>query len=269
MCPVVGALGSRDAGTRNRATGPISGIANGNNMDLDLLSKIISIVIIDLVLSGDNALVIGMASRRLPPRQRRQAIIVGGAGAIGLRILFTIAAALLLGLPFLQAAGGLLLIWIAYKLLNEEAETHDVKEAASFPAAVRTIILADVVMSLDNMLAVGGASHGSVELLLFGLALSMPIILFGSSVVARLLNRVPSLMIVGSVVLAITAARMIVEDQILGHLIEEDLHTAALIVISVVVVVIVLIPVMVKWRKALQERRATSMHQTNNPGLPE
>jgi YjbE family integral membrane protein len=238
-------------------------------MDVELLTKILSIVVIDLVLSGDNALIIGMAARRLPPRQRRQAIIVGGAGAIGLRVLFTIAAALLLDLPFLQAAGGILLIWIAYKLLNDEAKTHDVKEAGSFPAAVRTIILADVVMSLDNMLAVGGAAHGSIELLMFGLVLSMPIILFGSSVVARLLNRMPSLMIIGSIVLAFTAARMLIEDKIIGDLIAEDQHTVALIVISVVVIGIVLIPVMGKWRKSYQERRASRMRQTKSSGLPE
>ncbi len=225
-------------------------------MTLHLLSSILSIVVIDLVLSGDNALVIGMASRRLPPRQRRWAIIVGGAGAIGLRITFTALAALLLGLPLLEAAGGLLLVWIAYKLLREEEETHDIQARESFLSAVQTIILADLVMSLDNMLAVGGASHGSIELLLFGLALSMPLILFGSSLIARLMNRFPWLTVVGVVVLTITAARMVVDDRLIAGALGEEMHSFALVGLAIGFTLLVLVPVFLDWRRAQLGRAA-------------
>jgi YjbE family integral membrane protein len=185
-------------------------------VDLDLIRAVFSIVIIDLVLSGDNAVVIGMASRRLPPEQRRKAIIFGAAGAIGLRVTFTAMVAILLGIPFLQAIGGAVLIWIAFKLLRQEHEEANVREGANLFEAVRTIIIADVIMSLDNILAVGGAAHGNLWLLLFGLALSMPIIMFGSNLVATLMNRLPWLVYLGSAVLAYTAGEMIFEDRIIG-----------------------------------------------------
>jgi YjbE family integral membrane protein len=180
----------------------------------ELLSKIFGIVVIDLVLSGDNAVVIGMAARRLSERNRRRAILVGGAGAIGLRIVFTALAALLLDIPYLQAGGGVLLLWIAARLVRPQQHGANVDEAGSLGEAIRTIILADLVMSLDNILAVGGAADGELWLLLFGLTLSIPIILFGSDLVARLLGRFPILVFVGAVVLVWTAVRMILEDRL-------------------------------------------------------
>jgi YjbE family integral membrane protein len=186
--------------------------------DLTLVKAVLSIVMIDLVLSGDNAVVIGMAARRLPPGQQRQAMVLGAGGAVGLRVLFTAMAALLLDIPLLQAIGGLVLIWIAYKLLRDEAKEHTVREGNTLFEAVRTIVLADVIMSLDNILAVGGAAHGSLWLLIFGLMLSMPIILFGSRLVAALMNRLPWLVTVGSAVLAYTAAEMILKDPKISRL---------------------------------------------------
>src|SRR5688500_7824121 len=117
-----------------------------------------------------------MAARRLSPVNRRRAIIFGGAGAVGLRVLFTAMAAILLGVPYLQAIGGLLLLWIAYRLLRPQEHGTGLAEAGSLGEAIRTIVLADVVMSLDNILAVGGAAHGDIRLLLFGLILSIPIL---------------------------------------------------------------------------------------------
>lgn len=216
-------------------------------MSAHLLTGIFSIVIVDLVLSGDNALVIGMAAHRLPPRQRRWAIILGGAGAIALRITFTALAAVLLAIPLLEAAGGLLLTWIAYKLLREETEEHNIVAAESFFGAVQTITLADLVMSLDNMLAVGGAAHGSIELLLFGLLLSMPLLLFGSSLVARLLNRVPSLLWLGVLVLTITAARMLVDDPVIARRLGADLHLLALIGLAIGLTGLVITPATWHW----------------------
>jgi YjbE family integral membrane protein len=191
--------------------------------DLGFVSAVLSIVVIDLVLSGDNAVVIGMAAGRLSSANRKRAIVIGGAGAVGLRMIFTVAAALLLDVPLLQAVGGLLLLWIAYRLVRPQDHTVHINESASLAQAIRTIVLADVVMSLDNILAVGGAAHGSLGLLLFGLALSIPILLLGSELIARMIGRLPILNYVGAVVLIMTAIRMVLEDEIV-----DDLHDAAL-----------------------------------------
>jgi YjbE family integral membrane protein len=180
---------------------------------IESLTAIFSIIVIDLVLSGDNAVVIGMAARNLSAENRRKAIIFGGAGAIGLRILFTALATLLLGIPGLQLAGGVLLFYIAFKLMRPHAEgPENIKEAGSLREAIQTIVLADVVMSLDNILAVGGAAKGHIGLLMFGLLLSIPIILFGSALVARLLTRFPAFLYLGVYVLVHAAVSMIVHD---------------------------------------------------------
>jgi YjbE family integral membrane protein len=182
------------------------------------IQAIISIIIIDLVLSGDNAVVIGMASRNLPTEQRRKAIIFGGAGAVGLRIFFTAIATVLLGIPYLQAIGGVLLIYIAFKLIRPHGQDEhgDIKAAGSLREAIQTIILADVVMSLDNILAVAGAAHGDIRLLIFGLLLSIPILLFGSEMVARLLGRFPAFLYIGVFVLVHAAVAMILHDPQVG-----------------------------------------------------
>lgn len=180
----------------------------------ELVAAILNIVIIDLVLSGDNAVVIGMAASRLAGRDRRTAIVWGVVGAISLRVTFTATFAILLGVPLLQLVGGLLLVWIAYKLVRPpSADEHSsIKAASNRWDAIRTIVMADVVMSLDNILAVGGAAHGELWLLLFGLALSMPLITFGSGFVAWALDRAPWLMFVGGAVLAKVAGEMISQD---------------------------------------------------------
>jgi len=181
---------------------------------MDFLSQIVRIVIIDLVLSGDNAVVIGMAAHRLPPVQRRKAILFGGSAAIVLRIALTAVAAYLLTLKGLQLAGGVLLLWIGFKLLKQEEESHEgVKVAGSMKEAVITILIADFVMSLDNVLGVAGASHGSWMLLIFGLMLSMGILMFMGSIVANLINRMWWLAYIGSGVIAWTGGHMIFEDK--------------------------------------------------------
>lgn len=177
-----------------------------------LLAQVASIVVIDLVLSGDNAVVIGMAANQLPVHQRRRAIILGAAAAIGLRVLFTAMVAVLLNVPLLQLAGGLVLAWIAVKLMRPHEAGPDVPTAAGSMEAIRTIVMADVVMSLDNILAVGGAARGSLWLLLFGLALSMPLITVGSGLVSWAMDRLPWLVYLGAGVLAWTAAAMMVDD---------------------------------------------------------
>ena len=206
----------------------------------DTIQAIIAIIIIDLVLSGDNAVIIGMAARQLSPENRRRAIVIGGAGAVGLRIIFTAMAALLLGIPLLQAGGGLLLLWIAYKLVTQKEHDEHVSEAGSLSQAIRTIILADVVMSLDNILAVGGAAHGNLWLLLFGLMLSIPIILFGSGLVATMLNRYPFLIYVGVIVLIHTAIGMVLEDDVVHGWFELNtlVHYGLILALSVAMVTV-------------------------------
>jgi YjbE family integral membrane protein len=190
------------------------------HIHLRLLTSVFSIIFINVVLSGDNAVVIAMASRRLPPRERKRAILAGGLGAIGLRIVFTALATILLHVPLLQMIGGIVLVWVAYKLLADDEGGHEIQAAGTLWGAIQTIILADFLMSLDNILAVGGASHGSFELLLFGLITSMPLILLGSSLIARLMASRPWLSTVGAVILTITAARMVAED----HFVHEAIH---------------------------------------------
>lgn len=203
-------------------------------LSIDLIRAVFSIVVIDLVLSGDNAVVIGMASRRLPAPQRRKAIIFGALGAVGLRVTFTALVALLLGIPLLQAIGGAVLIWIAFRLLREGEAEHAVREGGSLFEAIQTIVLADVIMSLDNILAVGGAAHGNLALLLFGLALSMPIIMFGSNLVAALMNRLPWLVYLGAAILAYTAGEMIFQDRIVGGLLPHSRTLEWVIIIAIV-----------------------------------
>ncbi|MCF6135018.1 MULTISPECIES: TerC family protein [Thermoactinomyces] len=177
-----------------------------------------NIIIIDLILSGDNAVVIGMAARKLPPAQRKKAIVFGAGIAVLLRSTLTVVAAYLLNIPLLMTVGGILLIGIAVKLLVEEDDGVDVHAGDTLKSAIKTIIIADVVMSLDNVLAVAGASHGNVFLVLMGLALSIPIIMWGSNIIAGLLNRFPWLLYVGAAVLGYTGGQLIVEDPFVHQL---------------------------------------------------
>ena len=229
-----------------------------------MLSRVLSIVIIDLVLSGDNAVVIGLAARRLTPEQRRLAILWGGLGAIGLRVLFTALAALLLGVPLLQFSGGVVLVWIAYKLLREEATEREIREGDSLLTAVRTIIVADIVMSLDNILAIGGVAHGDLTLLLFGLGLSMPIILFGSNLIAVLTTRLPWLAYVGSGVLAWAAAEMMLHDGRVGQFIPQT-DTAIEPFPVVVTLATLVVALLMNRRTARQRARATAPEEALSP----
>ena len=177
-------------------------------------SAIVAIVLIDLALSGDNALLIGMAARRLPPAQRRRAIVLGGALAVVLRIVAAAIVTFLLAIPYLQLAGGIVLAVIAYRLVRPGvADEHaNVQPAGSLREAVTTILIADAAMSVENVLGVGGAAHGDLPLLAFGLLVSIPIVLFGSGVIASVLGRAPRLIWVGALALIWTSADMILSD---------------------------------------------------------
>ena len=179
---------------------------------MDFLSALIRIVVIDLVLSGDNAVVIGMAAHRLKPSERKTAILVGGGAAIALRIALTAIAALLLRLSGLRLMGGVLLVWIGFKLLREDTGHEGIKEAGSLRDAITTILVADFIMSTDNVLGVAAASNGNISLLIFGLMFSMAILMFMGSLVANLVNKFWWLSYAGSAVIAWTGAAMMFED---------------------------------------------------------
>jgi len=185
---------------------------------LTTLWAISSIVLIDLALSGDNAAVIGMAIKNLPPKQRKRAAFIGAGGAILLRVIFTAMATILLTIPYLKALGGIILIGITWKLLRKNSKEECVKTCSRFWEAVATIIVADLSMAFDNVMGVAGAAHGSIPLLIFGLALSIPILVIGSSWLAILMNRYPIIIYVGGAVLAHTALAMLFEDKALGLL---------------------------------------------------
>ena len=187
-------------------------------MELDFTSAafwvaIGQIIAIDIVLSGDNAVVIALACRNLSPEQRRTGIFWGVAGAVSLRVVLTVFAALVMNLPWLKLVGGLLLVWIAIKLmLPEDEEGHDIEASANLWGAVKTIVVADFVMSLDNVIGVAGAAQGSLVLLLFGLAVSIPLIVWSSQVILRWMERWPWIVLLGAGLLGYVAGQMILTD---------------------------------------------------------
>ena len=187
-------------------------------MELDLTSTVFwvavgQIILIDIVLSGDNAVVIALACRNLSPEQRKTGIFWGVAGAVSLRVVLTVFAALVMNLPWLKFVGGVLLLWIAVKLmLPEDEDGHDIEPSAHLWGAVKTIVVADFVMSLDNVIAVAGAAHGSLALLLFGLAVSIPLIVWSSQLILRWMERWPWIVLLGAGLLGYVAGQMIFTD---------------------------------------------------------
>ena len=175
-----------------------------------------AIILIDLVLAGDNAIVIALAARRLPPERRRQAVLWGTVGAVVVRAAMTLGVVWLLRLPGLMLAGGLGLVWIAWRLLaTPPADANAEPGATTFWGAMQTIVVADALMGIDNVLGVAGAANGSMDLVLIGLLLSVPIVVAGSAAVLRLIDRFPWLVTAGAAVLALTAAKMIVDEPLL------------------------------------------------------
>lgn len=173
---------------------------------------LLNIVIIDLILAGDNAVVIAMAVRSLPRRQRQWGIILGAGAAVLLRVVLTFFVAQLLVVQYLKLAGGLLIIWIAVKLFVEGAPEQADQEAKTLLQAMWLIMVADITMSTDNVLAVAGASHGNLFLLLFGLALSIPFVVFTSNLLSMLMDRYPFILYIGAAVLGRVAGEMIFSD---------------------------------------------------------
>jgi len=182
-------------------------------------SALLAIVLIDLVLAGDNAIVIALAARNLPKEHQKKAIVWGTVGAIVVRSAMTVAVVWLLKIPGLMLIGGLALVWIAYKLIAEddgEGDEHG-PVATTFWGAMKTIVIADAIMGIDNVLGVAGAAQGSFDLVVIGLLISIPIVVFGSTLVLRLVERFPVIMYIGAAVLAFTAGKMVVNEKLLGE----------------------------------------------------
>lgn len=198
------------------------------------------ILMVNLVLSGDNAMVIALASKNLPEKHRKTAVWWGAAGAVILRCVLTFAAVLLLKIPYIQAGGGLLLLWIAFKLLLENEEDLRVDEGGTIWRAIRTILVADFIMSLDNVLAIAGLAKGNLSLIVIGIALSIPIVVWGSGLIVNWLHRFPLLVFMGAYILAFTSGEMLLEDAKLGAALSflfPTLHSILPIILGVTVVV--------------------------------
>lgn len=191
-----------------------------------LLVQVLQIVWIDLLLSGDNAVVIALACRALPPSQRRVGVVLGAGTAVALRILFAIVIAYLLELPLLKLAGGVLLLWIALRLILDDSTAHgDVAAAPTLWRAIWTIAMADAVMSLDNVVAISAASHGNVWLFVFGLILSIPLIVMGATLIMTVLARFPILIWAGAALLGWVAGGMISTDPwLVAHVPDGQMH---------------------------------------------
>ncbi|MBT0570756.1 TerC family protein [Curvibacter sp. CHRR-16] len=204
------------------------------------LAALAQIMLVNIVLSGDNAVVIALAARNLPPEHQRKAVLWGSGGAIVLRVILTVVAVQLLKIPYLQFAGALLLLWIAYQLLveDDEAEGEEHKTHGNLLSAVKTILIADVVMSLDNTLAIAGVAKGDWTLLIVGLALSIPLIVLGSTVIMKLMDRFPVIVYVGAGLIAWTAGEMMDSDAAvqpyLPHLLHETVLLPAALTVAVV-----------------------------------
>lgn len=206
------------------------------------------IMLVNLVLSGDNAVVIAMASRNLPEKQRKKAIWWGSIAAIGLRIVLIFVAVLLLSIPFIQVVGAALLMYIAIKLLDDDDHAHtEIRQAAGLWSAVWTIVLADFVMSLDNVLAIAAIAKGDIMLMMIGVLLSIPLIIWGSALAVNLMVKYPILNMLGAAILGYTAGEMLLGDQTLERWVSVMPHHIHLTV-PLVCVIFALLPGVLKLR---------------------
>lgn len=187
--------------------------------DAHFVAAVIGIVLIDLVLAGDNAVVIAMAVRNLPPERRQRGILLGAGAAVALRVVATFFVAQLLRVSLVKVAGGAAILWIGVKLfVDGMPDDADTKPAATVWQAVKLIVVADITLSIDNMLAVGGASHGNLALLVFGLVVSVPFVVFASSFLSRLMDRFPVIIACGAAVLGKVGADMMITDPMVARL---------------------------------------------------
>lgn len=225
----------------------------------DFLVSLLSIVLIDLVLAGDNAVIIAMAVRGLPPRQRKKGIIFGAGAAVLLRVFCTFVTAQLLRIQYVKLIGGAVIIWIAVKLLMEGAHEEKIqREPKTIWQAVWVIVVADITMSIDNMLAVGGASKGNLFLLLFGLGLSIPLVVFTSNLLSILMDKYPIIVYIGAAVLGRVGGEMMITDPFIVGVLNPSPYlkygTEAFFTIGVIV-----------CAKLLLRRKSSAWQVRNNP----
>lgn len=224
-------------------------------------SALLAIILIDLVLAGDNAIVIALAARKLPSNLQKKAIIWGTVGAIGVRSLMTFAVVWLLQIPGLMLVGGLGLLWIAFKLISSDGdEEHDDVGAVTFWGAMKTIVVADALMGIDNVLGVAGAASGSFELVALGLMISIPIVVFGSQLVLKLVARWPVIIPLGGAVLAFTAAQMVVNETLFKDFFSANLVHQEVVKWGVHLVFIASVLGLSWLRKKRQQSQSTSQN---------
>jgi YjbE family integral membrane protein len=209
--------------------------------DADFWIGLLKIIWINIILSGDNAVVIALAARSLPPHQQKKAILFGSGAAVVLRIILTVVAAQLLALSYLQIIGGLLLLWIGVQLLGDEDEAEEGEaEQKGLMAAVRTILIADIVMSLDNVIAVAAAAKGSTPLLIIGLAISIPLVVFGSTLMIKMMERYPIIITLGAALIGWVGGETMISDVALKEVVEDNpaLHYVAAAAGAILVVLV-------------------------------
>lgn len=208
--------------------------------DPEFFSALLLIITINIVLSGDNAVVIAIACRKLTPAHRKKAIFWATGLAIIVRIIATALAVYLLQIPYLYLVGGLILIWISYKLLLEDESEGEIHASDNLVQAVRTIVIADIMMGLDNVLAIAGAAGGDLMLIILGLLISIPIMVFGSQLILKAMERFPWLVYLGSGVLAWAAAKMIFEEKAIAPWMAGRDYVEAVAKIAIVAAVLLL-----------------------------
>ncbi len=195
------------------------------NFDAATMTALLQIIGINIVLSGDNAVVIALACRSLPPRQQKIGIMLGSGAAVVLRVIFTVFVTYLMATPYLKLAGGLLLLWIGYKLLTEEEAGQDgIKGSSHIWGAVRTVLVADAVMSLDNVIAVAAAAKGSYSLLILGLLISIPLVVYGAQLMIMLIKRMPFIITLGAALIGYIAGEVMVTDPAIEPWVDANAH---------------------------------------------
>ena len=229
--------------------------ALGNfTFDLHFLSALVSIIIIDLILAGDNAVVIAMAVRSLPPHQRKKGIIFGAGAAVLLRVVLTFFVSQLLAINYLKIIGGLLILWIAIKLFIEGLpEENCEKTASTLGQAIKVIVIADITMATDNMLAVGGASQGNIFLLIFGLGLSIPFVVLTSNLLSTLMDKYPIIIYFGAAILGNVGGEMLLTDPLTISLVHLSPTTQYLLQALFAIGVILLGKLFIKLKSLAKE----------------
>ncbi len=239
------------------------GIFGTISFDWQFFSALFSIVIIDLILAGDNAVVIAMAVRSLPHEQRKKGIIFGAGAAVLLRVIATFFVSQLLTISFIKLTGGILILWIAVKLFMEGVPEEKIeKQATTIAQAVKLIVIADITMAIDNMLAVGGASHGNMFLLIFGLGLSVPLVVFTSNLLSILMDKYPIIIYIGAAILGKVGGEMIITDPFTVNILNPGklfiYSTEAVFAVGVIIVG----KLLMKWKISRAEK-AEHAHETD------